>query len=90
MDNKLIEYKMSRITEIVRTMVAPFVMDDSSLIVKPYSTEKGILVKVEAPAEDVGIIVGKNGNNINAMRVYLRHVGIKDGSLYHLEVNENV
>lgn len=52
--------------------------------------ERGVLIKLFVHPEDVGVIIGKRGNTVMAMRQILRTIGMKNNAWVALKVEENV
>ena len=52
--------------------------------------EMGVLLTLECGAEDMGKIIGRQGNTAKAVRTLLRVVGMKNNSRVNLKINEPV
>ncbi|MDD3646378.1 MAG: KH domain-containing protein [Candidatus Gracilibacteria bacterium] len=48
--------------------------------------ELGVLLTLKVNKEDMGIIIGKNGNTINSLRSILKILGLKIGKRINLKV----
>lgn len=52
--------------------------------------EMGVLLTLEVAAEDMGKIIGRQGNTAKSIRTILRVVGMKNNSRVNLKINEPV
>ncbi|OHA58290.1 MAG: hypothetical protein A2571_03405 [Candidatus Vogelbacteria bacterium RIFOXYD1_FULL_44_32] len=50
--------------------------------------EMGVLVSLDVHAEDMGKIIGRQGNTAKAIRTLLRVVGMKNNARVNLKINE--
>lgn len=50
--------------------------------------EMGVLLTLKVDAEDMGKIIGRNGNTAKAIRSLLRVVGIKNNARVNLKIEE--
>ena len=50
--------------------------------------EMGVLLSVKVDKEDVGKLIGRQGNTANALRTLLRVVGIKNHARVNLKIEE--
>ncbi len=50
--------------------------------------EMGVLLTLTVSPEDMGKIIGKDGNTAKALRVLLRVVGMKHNARVNLKINE--
>ena len=50
--------------------------------------EMGVLLSLTVNPEDMGKIIGRQGNTAKAMRILLRVVGMKNNARVNLKVNE--
>ena len=50
--------------------------------------EMGVLLTLEVNANDMGKIIGRQGNTAKAIRTLLRVVGMKNNSRVNLKINE--
>lgn len=50
--------------------------------------EMGVLLTLEVGAQDMGKVIGKQGNTAKAIRTLLRVVGMKNNSRVNLKINE--
>lgn len=71
---------------VVRAMV------DHPELVKTGRTvdEMGVLLTLDVHPEDMGKIIGKDGNTAKALRTLLRVVGMKNNARVNLKINEPV
>jgi hypothetical protein len=71
---------------VVRAMV------DHPELVKTGRTvdEMGVLLSLDVHPEDMGKIIGKDGNTAKALRTLLRVVGMKNNARVNLKINEPV
>jgi len=52
--------------------------------------EMGVLMTLDVNAEDMGKIIGREGNTAKAIRTLLRVVGMKNNARVNLKINEPV
>jgi len=52
--------------------------------------EMGVLLTLDVGAEDMGKIIGRQGNTAKAVRTLLRVVGMKNNSRVNLKINEPI
>ena len=50
--------------------------------------EMGVLLTLDVHQEDMGKIIGRNGNTAKAVRTLLRVVGMKNNARVNLKINE--
>ena len=50
--------------------------------------EMGVLLTLNVNPEDMGKIIGRQGNTAKAMRILLRVVGMKNNARVNLKINE--
>ena len=50
--------------------------------------EMGVLITLDVNKEDMGKIIGRNGNTAKAIRTLLRVVGMKNQARVNLKINE--
>lgn len=69
--------------------VVKFIVDDpSSVVVEAKTDEMGVLLTLHVTKEDVGKIIGRQGNTAKALRTLLRVVGMKDKARINLKIAE--
>ena len=52
--------------------------------------EMGVLISLDVHPEDMGKIIGRQGNTAKAIRTLLRVVGMKNNARVNLKINEPV
>ena len=50
--------------------------------------EMGVLLTLDVAADDMGKVIGRQGNTAKAVRTLLRVVGMKNNSRVNLKINE--
>ncbi len=50
--------------------------------------EMGVFITVDVNPGDMGKIIGRDGNTVNAIRTLLRVVGMKNNARVNLKINE--
>lgn len=50
--------------------------------------EMGVLITLSVDAEDMGKIIGRQGNTAKAIRTLLRVIGMKNNARVNLKINE--
>ncbi len=76
---------VSDFVEYVIKQTCPNADDISVEIVED---EKGSLVLVKAPKEEMGRIIGKEGRNVSALRTLITTIAARDGEKISLKVEE--
>lgn len=61
---------------------------DAKLEVSEEKEDGVILLKIKAPSEYIGRIIGKNGKTINAIKNVLKIKAVKEGTRLDIEVLE--
>lgn len=59
-----------------------------SIKIKESIDNMGVLLTVDAAKEDLKFIIGKKGSMINAIRIIIRTVGMKERATVHIKVND--
>jgi len=50
--------------------------------------EMGVLLSVQVNKDDMGVLIGKNGNTAKALRTLLRVVGMKNKAHVNMKIHE--
>lgn len=58
-----------------------------SASVETSNDEKGVLIKLFARQSDLGRLIGKKGDTVNAVRSLLRAMGSKNNARYSLKID---
>lgn len=79
----------SKEAEIYIKLMAGGLLDyPDRLTVTSEIDERGVLVKIYVDKADLGRLIGKRGETVNAMRAVLRALGTKNDARYSLKVDD--
>ena len=81
---------MERDQEFLNFVVKAMVEKPDEVQVGRTVDEMGVLLTLEVDREDMGTIIGKDGNTAKALRTLLRVVGMKHNARVNLKINEPV
>ena len=74
--------------EFLEYVVKALVDNPSAVKVARKVDEMGVLLSVKVDKEDVGKLIGRQGNTAKALRTLLRIVGIKNHARVNLKIEE--
>lgn len=74
--------------DFVEFVVKQLVDNASAVIVKRKVDDLGVFITVSVAKEDMGKLIGKNGQTVDALRVLLRVIGAKENNRVNLKVVE--
>lgn len=74
--------------EILKTVVRAIVEKPEEVQVTESQDDMGILLTLDVNPEDIGKVIGRNGNTAKALRSILRVVGMTENARVSLKVNE--
>ncbi|OGF64587.1 hypothetical protein A2661_01325 [Candidatus Giovannonibacteria bacterium RIFCSPHIGHO2_01_FULL_45_24] len=74
--------------EFLEYVVKALVDNPSAVKVARKVDEMGVLLSVQVDKEDVGKLIGRQGNTAKALRTLLRVVGIKNHARVNLKIEE--
>ncbi len=70
----------------VEYVVKTIVKNPDDVVVRRDIDERGVLISLELNKEDMGTIIGKNGQTAKALRVLLRVIGSKNNARVNLKI----
>lgn len=76
--------------EFLEFVVKSMVDHPDDVAVTRVVDEMGVLLTLDVHREDMGTIIGKDGNTAKALRTLLRVVGMKHNARVNLKINEPV
>jgi uncharacterized protein len=79
---------MEKDQEFLEFVVKELVDKPSDVKVGRTVDEMGVLLTLDINAEDMGKIIGRQGNTAKAIRTLLRVVGMKNNARVNLKINE--
>ena len=79
---------MEKAKQFLQNVIEALVDDASSIRIESKSDEMGVLLTLHVAKADIGKVIGKEGNNANALRTLLRTVGMKDHARINLKIAE--
>lgn len=74
--------------DFVEFIVKQLVSNPDEVVVSRTVDEMGVLITLRVAKEDMGRIIGKNGQTAKSIRVLLRVVGSKNNSRVNLKIVE--
>lgn len=74
--------------DFVKYVVTQLVTDPSKVDVSRSVDEMGVLITLKVSKDDMGRIIGKNGQTAKAIRVLLRVIGSKNHARVNLKIVE--
>ena len=74
--------------DFVEFVVQQLVDDPSQVVIKRKVDELGVFITVSVAKDDMGKLIGKNGQTVDALRVLLRVIGAKENNRVNLKVVE--
>lgn len=74
--------------DFVEFVVKQLVDNASAVIIKRKVDDLGVFITVSVAKEDMGKLIGKNGQTVDALRVLLRVIGAKENNRVNLKVVE--
>jgi predicted RNA-binding protein YlqC (UPF0109 family) len=77
---------MHKEVEFLQFVLENVVSDPEAIKIDRTEDELGTLLTVTVSKEDMGLVIGKGGNTVSALRSILRLVGLKQGQKVNLKV----
>jgi uncharacterized protein len=74
--------------EFLETVVRSLVDNPEAVKVGRQVDEMGVLITLDVHPDDMGKIIGRQGNTAKAIRTLLRVVGMKNNARVNLKINE--
>lgn len=74
--------------EFVEYIVKAIVQNPDKVNTERTIDERGVLITLHCDPKDVGIVIGKKGQTIKAIRTLLRSLGVKRKAILNLKVIE--
>ena len=74
--------------EFVETVVKMLVNNPKDVKVSRKIDEMGVLISLDVNAEDMGMVIGREGATAKALRTLLRVIGAKNNARVNLKINE--
>jgi len=74
--------------EVLETILKSLVTKPEDIKIERKIDEMGVLLSIKVNPHDVGLVIGKKGNMIKALRVLIRAVGLKNHARVNLKVEE--
>ena len=72
----------------LESIVKDLVDHPEDVVVERKVDEMGVLMTLDVNPEDMGKIIGRQGNTAKAIRILLRVVGMKNNARVNLKINE--
>jgi uncharacterized protein len=77
-----------RDTEFLEFVVKTLVDNPNDVKISRVVDEMGVLMTLDVNPQDMGKIIGRDGNTAKAIRTLLRVVGMKNNARVNLKINE--
>ncbi len=74
--------------EFVRYVVSNLVEHPDDLVIEKTIDDIGVLINLQAHKDDMGRIIGKNGQTIKSIRTLLRVIGKREEQKINLKIIE--
>jgi predicted RNA-binding protein YlqC (UPF0109 family) len=75
-------------TQFLEYVVKALVDHPNDVKIKRTVDEMGVLMTLDVHPDDMGKIIGRQGNTAKAIRILLRVVGMKNNARVNLKINE--
>src|SRR5258708_4692357 len=75
-------------TAFLEYVIKSLVDHPEDVKIKRRVDEMGVLLLLDVHAEDMGKVIGRDGNTAKAIRTLLRVVGMKNNARVNLKINE--
>ncbi len=79
---------MEKSKQFLKDVIGYIVDNPSAVEVESKTDEMGVLLSLKVAKEDVGKVIGREGNTAKAIRTLLRVVGMKDKARINLRIVE--
>ncbi len=74
--------------QFVETVVKMLVDNPDDVVVERTVDERGVLITLSVHADDMGMVIGREGSTAKALRTLLRVVGARNNARVNLKINE--
>ena len=74
--------------EFLTELVKALVNEPKKVKVDRLVNERGVLLTIDCDPSDIGLLVGKQGHNIDAIRNLVRIIGMKNKSYVSVKINQ--
>ena len=61
--------------------------EPDDILIERRVDEMGVLLEISAPKVDASILIGRQGKNVEALRVLLKALGAINGARYNLKIS---
>lgn len=75
-------------TKFLEFLIKSLVDHPDDVKIKRTVDEMGVLMTLDVNPEDMGKVIGRQGNTAKAIRILLRVVGMKNNARVNLKINE--
>lgn len=75
-------------SDYLYSLIQPLLAYTSALKIEESVDERGILLTMSVSQEDMGRVIGKNGDNARAMRCLVRQLGLQNKAHISVKINE--
>ena len=74
--------------DYLKVVLVGLVDNPDSVVVTRSEDELGVLLTIDVHADDMGKIIGREGNTAKAIRTLMRAVGMKTQARINIKINE--
>lgn len=74
--------------EFLETIVKAIVLHPDDVLVSRSVDERGVLLSLDLNPEDMGFVIGRQGQTARSIRILLKIVGAKNNAMVNLRINE--
>jgi len=79
---------MSKAKQVLEDILIAIVDNKNAVRVDQTTDEMGVLLSVKVSPRDMGLIIGRDGNIINAIRTVVKFIGFRERSRVNIKVIE--
>lgn len=76
--------------EYLEDLLTPLLSKPAQLVIKKSTDELGVLLTVRVASEDMGVIIGVKGTNIQGIRTVMHIFGVRSKSRINVKVLEPI
>ena len=77
---------MSKAKQVLEDILIAIVDNKNAVRVDQTTDEMGVLLSVKVSPRDMGLIIGRDGNIINAIRTVVKFIGFRERSRVNIKV----
>lgn len=74
--------------EVLEKILASLVNNPQDVKVQRVIDEMGVLLKIKLHPQDMGLIIGRNGEHIKAIKTIIKAIGVKHHARVNIKIEE--